>query len=50
MNTSMRRLKIWVSLRNDCARRPGGYLPATKLRARERARLWISIVRQERSQ
>lgn len=39
-------LRKWLELRNHAAKHPGAYLPETKLRARERARLWIRIIRE----
>lgn len=48
-NVSLERLKMWAALRSDCAKNPTAYLPETKTRARERLRLWVSIVRQERA-
>lgn len=51
MNTTklvaVSRLKMWLSLRNDCAKRPQAYTAETRARARERSRLWAGIVRKE---
>lgn len=47
---SLKRLKMWLSLHNDYAMRPKAYMPATKLRIRERVRLWANIVRQKRKE